>query len=428
MQRTIKALITAGTMAAVALGTAVAADAAIVTSQASLVNGQLTIAGSGAVPQPTSGSMTAPPRARPMPRATSPSPPAGSASPVASPRSTTVRCRSRSPCRAARPRSPRRPRCPACPPRWAGAGHVGHRARGALLAASGDRPRGELPVAGEHHPGLQHPGADRDHGAEGHLDHAERPRAWHLLLAGPVGELPAGAVLPAVRELDHGEFPDDHRGSRGPAGDPPPAIPGTGCGVPSRRDVPADLDRGDGSGQLPAADVVHLNVRPGTLLVDVPESTTKAHAPLFGFETPLFVRVFGVAAGGTLGLPSPALALTVTFHAPVPPAPSLLTPTNGATVGLPVQLSWTPDPNPQVEGYQVEINTSPNFGEGCGGVEECITGLSQPRDLLSSLPAACTTGGCAASTGCPGPARRRPRPGRPRGASPSRTPHRRSRA
>jgi hypothetical protein len=50
MQRTIKTLITAGTVAAVALGSAVAADAAIVTSQASLVNGQLTIVGSGAVP------------------------------------------------------------------------------------------------------------------------------------------------------------------------------------------------------------------------------------------------------------------------------------------------------------------------------------------------------------------------------------------
>ena len=107
----------------------------------------------------------------------------------------------------------------------------------------------------------------------------------------------------------------------------------------------------------------------------------------FGFETPLFVRVFGVAADGTLGLPSPTVPLTVTFHAPVPPAPSLLTPANGGTVGLPVQLSWTPDPNPQTEGYQVEINRTPNFGGGCGGVEECITGLSQPRDLLGSLPA-----------------------------------------
>jgi hypothetical protein len=52
--------------------------------------------------------------------------------------------------------------------------------------------------------------------------------------------------------------------------------------------------------------------------VDVPESGTEAHAPLFGFQTALFVRVFGVAANGILGLPSPTLALHITFHAPVP--------------------------------------------------------------------------------------------------------------
>ena len=126
---------------------------------------------------------------------------------------------------------------------------------------------------------------------------------------------------------------------------------------------------------------------PGTVLVDVPESTTEAHAPLFGFQTRLFIRVFGVAAHGTLGLPSPTLALKITFHAPVPPAPSLLAPPDGATVTLPAQLSWTPDPNQQVEGYQLEINSTPSFAGGCGGVEECVTGLSHPRDTFFSLPA-----------------------------------------
>lgn len=125
----------------------------------------------------------------------------------------------------------------------------------------------------------------------------------------------------------------------------------------------------------------------GTVLVDVPESTTEAHAPLFGFQTRLFIRVFGVAAHGILGLPSPTLALKITFQAPVPPAPSLLAPPDGATVTLPVQLSWTPDPNPQVDGYQLEINSTPSFAGGCGGVEECVTGLSHPRDTFFSLPA-----------------------------------------
>src|SRR5262249_17060049 len=119
---------------------------------------------------------------------------------------------------------------------------------------------------------------------------------------------------------------------------------------------------------------------PRTLLTDVSESTTKARAPLMDFQTPLFVRVFGVAADGTLGLPSATVPLTLPFHAPAPPAPSLLPPANGGTVGLPIQLSWTPDPNPQIEGYQLEINNTPNFGGGCGGIEQCTTGLSQPRD------------------------------------------------
>jgi hypothetical protein len=126
---------------------------------------------------------------------------------------------------------------------------------------------------------------------------------------------------------------------------------------------------------------------PGTLLADVPESATSAHAPLLGFPTALFVRVFGVAASGTLGLPSPTLALHITFRAPVPPAPRLLSPGNGATVTLPVALSWTSDPNPQAEGYQLEIAATPGFAGGCGDVEECVTGLSQPRDTLDSLPA-----------------------------------------
>jgi hypothetical protein len=92
-----------------------------------------------------------------------------------------------------------------------------------------------------------------------------------------------------------------------------------------------------------------------------------------------------VAADGTMGLPSPTVPLLITFHAPVPPPPKLLTPTDGAMVGLPVPLSWTPDANPQIPGYQVEINTSPNFSGGCGGIEECITGLSHTRDSLLSL-------------------------------------------
>jgi hypothetical protein len=126
---------------------------------------------------------------------------------------------------------------------------------------------------------------------------------------------------------------------------------------------------------------------PGTVLDDVPESTTTARAPLIDLETPLFVRVFGVAANGTLGLPSPTLALRLTFHAPVPPPPSLLTPAGGATVTLPVALSWTADPNPQTAGYELDISSSPSFPGGCADAVLCVTDLTPPRWVVNSLAA-----------------------------------------
>src|SRR5215472_12394418 len=50
MRKTVKALIAAGVTLGAALGTATPANASIVTTEASLINGQLTIVGSGAVP------------------------------------------------------------------------------------------------------------------------------------------------------------------------------------------------------------------------------------------------------------------------------------------------------------------------------------------------------------------------------------------
>ena len=125
---------------------------------------------------------------------------------------------------------------------------------------------------------------------------------------------------------------------------------------------------------------------PGTLLAEVTEHSTTASAPLFDFQTPLYVRVFAINAQGVLGLPSPTVGLKITYKAPVPPAPKLLSPPDGATTLLPVKLRWTADPNPQVEGYQLEISNTPSFAGGCGAIEECVSGLSQPRNTLFSLP------------------------------------------
>ena len=144
---------------------------------------------------------------------------------------------------------------------------------------------------------------------------------------------------------------------------------------------------------------------PGTILVDVPESTTTAHAPLIGQRTPLFARVFGVAANGTLGLPSPTLALRLTFHAPVPPPPSLLTPANGATVTLPAALSWTADPNPQTAGYELVISSTRNFAGGCAGAVLCVSQLTPPRWVVHSLAAGTYFWRVRSSHGLAGPNR-----------------------
>jgi hypothetical protein len=144
---------------------------------------------------------------------------------------------------------------------------------------------------------------------------------------------------------------------------------------------------------------------PGTLLIDVAEHSTVASAPLFDFQTPLFVRVFGVNAQGVLSLPSTTLPLRITYKAPIPAAPTLVSPADKAIVTLPVTLKWTPDPNPQVEGYQLEINSNPSFSGGCGGVEECVTGLSQPLDTLFSLPSGVHFWRVQSSHGLAGPDR-----------------------
>lgn len=388
MQSTVKALITAGAMMAAVLGTVVAADAAIVTSQASLVNGQLTIVGSGAVPNsnvsvddgPTTGPADA--QGNFTISASGFSEPSCVATLYDGSVSVEVTLSGCTPTISPPPAVPGTP----------------------ILVGPPSGTSTTEPVALSWQPPATFPGA--------HFQ-------WQLSTSPDFSSLALTAVT-AVKVTSttlSGLAPGTYYWRVQAVSFPPePYFPLFGnwtatssltiTGVaPGEPGTPALESPAPGSQfhpeesfpltwtSVPGAASYRLQMSssstfaPGTLLVDVPEKTTTAHAPLFGFQTPLFVRVFGVAADGTFGLPSPTLALTITFSAPIPPPPKLLTPANGGTVGLPVQISWTPDPNPQTEGYQVEINTTPNFGGGCGGVEECITGLSVPRDLLHSLPA-----------------------------------------
>ena len=125
---------------------------------------------------------------------------------------------------------------------------------------------------------------------------------------------------------------------------------------------------------------------PGTLLVDVPESGTEAHAPLMQFQTPLFIRVFAVNAGGVLGLPSPTVAIQLTYKAPVP-ARAQPAGTgergHGAAAGHP---QVDPRPQPAGGGLPAGDQLDPELLgrlRGCGGVRH----RAQPTARHPVLPA-----------------------------------------
>src|SRR5215813_2701233 len=81
----------------------------------------------------------------------------------------------------------------------------------------------------------------------------------------------------------------------------------------------------------------------------------------------VFYRVVAVSADGVRGLPSPTLSVQITNAAPVPPPPTPLAPVGGASVSLPFTLDWSDTANPQVAGYDVDIDDEPNF-QGAVGV------------------------------------------------------------
>lgn len=107
----------------------------------------------------------------------------------------------------------------------------------------------------------------------------------------------------------------------------------------------------------------------------------------FGQPFVVYARVRGVAADGTLGLPSATLVVNITYSAPLPPAPILLGPANGAHVSLPITFSWNVDPNPQSGEYTLEVADDPNFTGDCGAILFCnnqIDGSQYTLNYMSS--------------------------------------------
>src|SRR5207245_9142350 len=122
---------------------------------------------------------------------------------------------------------------------------------------------------------------------------------------------------------------------------------------------------------------------PLTLTPDPVKSGTSFRA---GWGNPLnvFHRIVAVSADGVRSLPSPTLAVQITNAAPVPPPPTPLFPVGGATVTLPFKFRWTETANPQVAGYDVDIDNEPNFLGAVGVL--LVQGVSRSDSLVVPDP------------------------------------------
>jgi len=82
----------------------------------------------------------------------------------------------------------------------------------------------------------------------------------------------------------------------------------------------------------------------------------------WGNEIPnVYYRVRAVSYDNVRGLPSATLNVKITNAAPVPPAPTPLSPAGGATVSLPFTFDWSDTANPQIPGYDIDVDTDPTF-------------------------------------------------------------------
>jgi hypothetical protein len=82
---------------------------------------------------------------------------------------------------------------------------------------------------------------------------------------------------------------------------------------------------------------------------------------LWGNPLTIYYRVRAVSVDGVRSLPSATLRVQITNAAPIPAGVSPVAQASGATVQLPFFFDWSDTPNPQVPGYDVEVNTSSNF-------------------------------------------------------------------
>jgi hypothetical protein len=92
--------------------------------------------------------------------------------------------------------------------------------------------------------------------------------------------------------------------------------------------------------------------------IPVPSYGLTMHGSLIG---DWFLRVRAVDASFVVGPVSNVRTFTISYSAPVGPAPTLLSPANGAVLSLPITLDWADVANPQDLGYEIQVSTSSSF-------------------------------------------------------------------
>jgi hypothetical protein len=107
----------------------------------------------------------------------------------------------------------------------------------------------------------------------------------------------------------------------------------------------------------------------------------------YSFSTPdegtYSARVYAVNANGIAGVPSNVISYSVFYNNPIGAPPAPLSPANGASLTLPIQVAWTEVANPQPSGYELQIAKDSGFQQ----IEEDAPQLTNPNRTELSLTA-----------------------------------------
>ncbi len=111
---------------------------------------------------------------------------------------------------------------------------------------------------------------------------------------------------------------------------------------------------------------------------NIPDNTYSFSTPDEGSYS---ARVYAVNANGIAGVPSNIINYSVFYNNPIGAAPAPLSPANGASVTLPIQVAWTNVANPQPSGYELQIAKDSDFQQ----IEDDSPQLNNPNRTVLSL-------------------------------------------